>query len=144
MYSLDSSQTPDGVVVLVETLKSLKKDGYLQCLPDDPGYGPKSTHHYLLVDDDIMCLKHGGVMRVGCSPEAIRKKLGKRAGKDLLSRAGVKATDLDKFDKELEHYAIAIAVIILGWWLMGLKSWADGRGEKTKISEPKEASADLL
>lgn len=42
----------------------LKENGYLQSIPNDPGYGPASGRHYILTDltpDGVICLVHGPI-----------------------------------------------------------------------------------
>ncbi|MBI4865034.1 MAG: hypothetical protein HY815_32965 [Candidatus Riflebacteria bacterium] len=61
MYNLDkNTKAPKLDQALFETLK---KEGYLQAIPSDPGQGPDTWSHYQMVDSGsgITCSVHGSV-----------------------------------------------------------------------------------
>lgn len=65
MYQLDYDvhQMPGGKLTDANWEK-LRSDGYLQSIPDDPGFGPGTRDHYLLVpgaSNGIVCLEHGTI-----------------------------------------------------------------------------------
>ena len=133
MYSL--VVTKDDPVVLTETMKELHKNGYLQAIPDDPGYGSGSGDHYLQVDGDIMCLKHGGIQVVGDDSESIKKKLRSVGIKDdkLLTRAGISKEDKRKFGEKFVNYGIAFVFIVALWWLLGFIAARKAKGIQEKV-----------
>jgi len=61
MYNLDNNTSVtvlggDGVWT------NLKAQGYLQTIPDDPGFGSGTHTHYVLsAEGDIYCTSHGGI-----------------------------------------------------------------------------------
>ena len=133
MYSLDANSLK-GVVDLEETLHNLNKYGYLSDIPDDPGYGSDSSGHYILIDEDIMCIKHGGIQRVENTPASIRSVMI-AAGIDdkvLLSLAGINEEDRGRFNSSVNDYALAIVVIVACWWVFGLIASSKYKEEKPK------------
>lgn len=95
MHEMDKGS---GITELTpEAFESLKADGYLQEIPDDPGAGPGSSGNYVLVTTQgedrrvVFCVRHGFAVRpAGTSEDTSPADQLRAAGVDddeLLGRA---------------------------------------------------------
>lgn len=64
------SGPPQAVPLPAWLFKELKDGGYLQSIPQDPGFGPGSEHNYWLTStgSGIACLNHGFIEEIGRIP----------------------------------------------------------------------------
>ena len=62
MYNLDNNASVPRLTD--EVWRNLREQGYLQTVPDDPGFGSGSHHNYrLTAEGDIYCTCHGGIQK---------------------------------------------------------------------------------